>query len=441
MRYSASYNICSLLAGGLLTLLSLNGMAQQSVRKLNVDELFRLGVANSVQLKSAKIREVISDDRQKTMKIGRLPDIQVNASAGMLGQPVIFQRGMTHPLRPETPDWSQNYNVSLIQPLYQGGRIRENVRSAGIQKQIATLNTAEQEAEIKLYLLRHYLNLFCYYKQQDVLARNIEESERRLEDIRRMKKEGLVTRNDEIRSELQLTNDRLACQEAANNIILVSQQLDILLGLDESQLLCPDSAFLYSSVVVQDYDSYVQLACKYYPGMLIARQNTRLAQSEARLSKAAYLPEVSFEAGNTLARPLSSTLEDLYNNNWHIGLCLSYHLSSLYQNKHKLHEANEGVKLRQSDEEQQMQDIRIQVRTAYIRHQEAVERVSALQLSVRQASENYWIVQNRYLNQLSILTDLLDASNVRLDAELQLTVARTQAIYTWYELQQACGRL
>ena len=42
-----------------------------------------------------------------------------------------------------------------------------------------------------------------------VLTRNIEESELRLRDIRRMKKEGLITNNDVLRSEMQLTNDRL----------------------------------------------------------------------------------------------------------------------------------------------------------------------------------------------------------------------------------------
>ena len=57
------------------------------------------------------------------------------------------------------------------------------------------------------------------------------------------------------------------------------------------------------------------------------------------------------------------------------------------------------------------------------------------------AVENYRIMQNRYLNQLAILTDLLDANSVRLNAELQLTSARTQVIYTYYQLQHACGRL
>ena len=99
------------------------------------------------------------------------------------------------------------------------------------------------------------------------------------------------------------------------------------------------------------------------------------------------------------------------------------------------------VSLRKNDEEQKMQRIRMDVRTAFLRHQEALQRVEALQLSVRQAQENYRIMQNRYLNQLAILTDLLDANSVRLNVELQLVTARTRVIYTYYQLQKVCGRL
>ena len=128
-------------------------------------------------------------------------------------------------------------------------------------------------------------------------------------------------------------------------------------------------------------------------------------------------------------------------NNWNVALSLSYSLSSLYRNKHKMHEARQYVSLRRNAEEQMMQEIRVNVRSAYIRHQEAIDRVKALKLSVRQANENYRIVNNRYLNQLSILTDLLDASSVRLEAELQLTTAQSEAVYTYYQLMHACGNL
>ena len=171
------------------------------------------------------------------------------------------------------------------------------------------------------------------------------------------------------------------------------------------------------------------------------RKQTELAQNNVRLIKSASLPAISLYASNTLARPISRTMEDMYNNNWNIGLSVSYPLSSIYKNNHKIKESKLAVDLSRNEEEQKMQTIRINVRTAYIRHQEALQRVEALKLSVRQAQENYRIMQNRYLNQLAILTDLLDANSVRLNVELQLTTARTRVIYTYYQLQKACGRL
>ena len=88
-----------------------------------------------------------------------------------------------------------------------------------------------------------------------------------------------------------------------------------------------------------------------------------------------------------------------------------------------------------------MQRIRVRVRTALLRHREHVQPVETPQHSARQARENYRIMQNRYMNQLAILTDLLDANSVRLDVELQLTEARTRVIYTYHQLLRACGQL
>ena len=168
------------------------------------------------------------------------------------------------------------------------------------------------------------------------------------------------------------------------------------------------------------------------------RAQTDLARNEVRLARATYYPTVSLYAGNALARPIARTLQDLYNNNWNIGLSISYPLSALYRNRHKVREQQRYVELGRNAEEQRL---RMTVRTAFLRHEEAIERVRALELSVRQAEENYRIMQNRYLEQLAILTDLLDADRLRLESQLRLTTARTEVIYTYYELQKVCGRL
>lgn len=408
---------------------------------LSVDSLLQLGMAQNVQLRILRQQEEMARSRAKTARTAKLPEVQVGLKGGYLGQPIVFREGLSHPTRPQSPHWLQNYEIDFSQPIYQGGRIRYSIEKADIEQKIAELQTLQNEADIKLALLEQYMQLFSLYKQQTVLARNIEESTKRLENIKSKKRQGLITNNDVLRSELQLTNDRLALQEVDNSLTLMSQQLDILLGLDEQTLIVPDTTLLRQINPTSDYADYLQKAYRDDWTMRRLRQETQLALNNQRLVKAEFLPQLSLYAGNTLARPITRTMADYYNNSWNIGLTLSYPLSSLYKNRHKLEEARLNIDASQQQEELRKQSLRMEIRTALIRHQEAQDRVKALELSVRQARENYRIMRNRYFGQLSILTDLLDANSVLLDAELQLTTARARVIYTYYELQKACGLL
>lgn len=408
---------------------------------LSVDSLLQLGMAQNVQLRILRQQEEMARSRAKTARTAKLPEVQVGLKGGYLGQPIVFREGLSHPTRPQSPHWLQNYEIDLSQPIYQGGRIRYSIEKADIEQKIVELQTLQNEADIKLALLEQYMQLFSLYKQQTVLARNIEESTKRLENIKSKKRQGLITNNDVLRSELQLTNDRLALQEVDNSLTLMSQQLDILLGLDEQTLIVPDTTLLRQINPTSDYADYLQKAYRDDWTMRRLRQETQLALNNQRLVKAEFLPQLSLYAGNTLARPITRTMADYYNNSWNIGLTLSYPLSSLYKNRHKLEEARLNIDASQQQEELRKQSLRMEIRTVLIRHQEAQDRVKALELSVRQARENYRIMRNRYFGQLSILTDLLDANSVLLDAELQLTTARARVIYTYYELQKACGLL
>ena len=420
---------------------SMGVVAQSDSLYLDLDRLFELGLQQNLQLAADKLQEDAVAYRASSARSRRLPEIEVGVNAGYVGQPIIFEDGLSEPTRPASPDWSQNYAVNLEQPLYHGGRIRYAIRQADIEREIAALRTATDRADIKMSLLDYYLDLFCLYKQRIVLQRNISESERRLSDIRRMKEEGIITNNDVLRSEMQLTNDRLALEQTENGIRLTSRRLDILLGLDESLLLYPDTALLGRKFVLGSCDSYISEAYMNDPSMLLLTRRTDLARNEVDAAKAELMPVLSLYAANTLARPVSRTLADMYNNAWNVGLSLSYPLSSIYHSRHRVREARKQVDVSLNAEQQHRQQIRMAIHTAYMRHKEALDRVEALKLSVTQAEENYRITRNRYLNQLAILTDLLDADNLRLNAELQLTQARTQVIYTYYELQRAIGKL
>jgi outer membrane protein TolC len=411
--------------------------------KITINELFERGLQNSVAIQASVVKTQISEDKISLAKNKQLPDISVGGLFGYVGTPIILDKDLSFLKHSETPDWKQNYQVTATQPIYQGGRIKNNIEKANLEREISQLSLQKDKSELKLWLVSKYLNLFNLYKERDVYAKNIEEAKTRLRDIEKMKEQGMITANDVLRSKITLTNYELSYNETENDIALISQQLDIVLGMDESTILEPDENFLSSQIDTKAEGDYVSQAYMRYPDLKIAETNIALAQNNLKLVKADYLPTLSLQASNTLARPIPyiTPAQDLFLNAWGVTLNLSYNISSLFDKKHGTSAAKQQIRLQELAREQQEQQIRAEVKSAYVKHREAQNRIKALEESLIQANENYRIVKNRYFNQLAILTDLLDANSVQLSAELQLTTAKTNAIYTYYQLQKVSGAL
>ena len=67
--------------------------------------------------------------------------------------------------------------------------------------------------------------------------------------------------------------------------------------------------------------------------------------------------------------------------------------------------------------------------------------VKTQQKQVELANQNYSVVQNRYQNELALLTDMVDASNMKLSAEMALVNARIGMLYNFYKLKYVTNTL
>lgn len=415
----------------------------QASYKLTVDELFEKGIEYSVTIRSSELRIHLSEERTALAKNKFLPDIQVIGQFGYMGPSTILDRDLSFLKHTDAPDWRQNYQLVAVQPIYQGGRIKGSVRKSELDEEIARLSLEKDKSGLKLWLMGKYLDLYNLYKQRDSYTLNIEEAQQRLQNIRKMREEGMITTNDVLRSEIQLSNYELSLKETNNNIILVSQQLAIVMGMDEDLIFEPNTDLSDSDNSLGGIEDYILSAYENYPDMRISKTNLDLARNNLKITKADFLPALSLQLGNTFQRPIPNTspVQDLYLNSWGVTLNLSYHISALFDRRHSLSSAKTQISLQELAEEQQRQNIRTGVKSAYLKHQEALDRVKVLEHSLQQANENYRIVNKKYFNQLAILTDLLDANTVQLSAELQLTAARTNVIYTYYQLLNISGKL
>lgn len=80
---------------------------------LTIDELFRLGTENSLKIQADLMKESIAHEQSQTARTSRLPDLQIGLKGGVVGQPIVFQRGLSSPTYPDTPDWMQTMQSTL----------------------------------------------------------------------------------------------------------------------------------------------------------------------------------------------------------------------------------------------------------------------------------------------------------------------------------------
>lgn len=114
---------------------------------------------------------------------------------------------------------------------------------------------------------------------------------------------------------------------------------------------------------------------------------------------------------------------------------MQYQLSSLYKNNRNIRKAQ--LDARKANEEVALAEEGISngVQACYVNYQTAFTEVRTQEKTVELATQNYDVICHRYDNELALLTDMLDASNVRLAAEMALVNARINLLYSYYKLK------
>ena len=81
-------------------LLYTNLYAQQDTLYLSLQQLFERGTEQHLQLAADRLKEKMANERAKTARTTRLPELNIGLKGGFLGQPVIWQNGMSNPTYP-----------------------------------------------------------------------------------------------------------------------------------------------------------------------------------------------------------------------------------------------------------------------------------------------------------------------------------------------------
>jgi outer membrane protein TolC len=425
-----------------LVLFSIIKTNAQETRALSLNEAIELGIKNSKQLKlsRARIDEAVAASRQATE--ARLPDASISGSYVRLTEPHLSLKGagsdttggFTAP--PIKQALYGSANISL--PIYAGSKIKYGVESAKYLEQATRLDADNDKEEVMLNTIAAYINLYKASVAVDVVEQNLAQSRLQDSNFSNLEKNGLLPRNDLLRSQLQTSNFELTLVDAQNAVQLANVNMNIMLGLPESTKLIVDSASIVNPGQLQTIEQYEQSAGTSRNDVLALNNRQKAADAAIKVAKGDYYPSLALTGGYIAADiPDFLTISNAVT----VGVGVKYNISSLWKTKSKVQQAEAREQQVEINRDILTDNIHLAINQAYQNYLANLKKIDVNQKAVEQANENYRISKNKYDNSLLILTDLLDANVQQLRANLELKTSRADAVLSYYTLQQTAGLL
>lgn len=426
----------------LLSLFFFEATAQTTERTLVLDEVVQMALDNHTQLKLSSENILIAHQQTKNAALQKLPSITASANAFYLGDALILDKDLSKIATVNMPHFGNTYSIQASELIYKGGLVRKSIEVSELREQLAELDLEKDEQNIKFLVMSHYLDIQRIINQKNVFLNNRKLATERLENVKKFYKQGMVTRNEIIRGELLLKNLEQGILTLDNNRASLNYQLATAIGLSPDVLILP-TASLSGVAADEGLNYYLDRAHQHHPVLKYSQTGIELANKNIEIINTDKKPTIAAFGGYDMARPVTSSLpaQDFYTNTWQAGLSISYNIDNLYKTKEKeqlgklqLNQARNVLVLQQ-------ENIDVQTNAAYLKWQEAVQQARLNKESEELASENYKIIEAKYLNQLALQADMIDATNAKLEAELQYANSEINVQYQYYNLLKTTGTL
>lgn len=406
-------------------------------RVMGIDELFRLADENSRSIQSYRTGVDAAAEALKAAKAQRLPDIKGTASVSYLGDGHIWDRHYKNGMKVDMPHFGNNFALEVQQVLYAGGAISSGIELAELGKQMAQLDSEKNRQEIRFLLVGYYLDLYKLSNQMQVLQKNIQLTDRVIGDMRSRHKQGTVLKNDITRYELQKEQLQLQYTRIEDAYKIMNHQLVTTLHLPAGSEIVPDTTMLSQQVLPLAEADWQQLAQQNHIWLKQAETSVLMGKQKLKLERSERLPKIALVAADHLDGPITIEVPVLDNNfnYWYVGVGISYNFSSLFKNNRKIKQSK--LELRRAEQEHLLAQEHVEnaVQASYTNFLTSFTDLRTQEKSVQLALQNYGVVDNRYKNDLALLTDMLDASNIKLGAELDLVSARVNVVYNYLKMK------
>ncbi len=413
---------------------------------MTISQLFQKVEDNSKSLRTSLSGVEAAHLGIESAKSKKLPDLDASLSFSYIGNALITDRDFSNVHGLKSPHFGNNFAFQAQQVVYAGGAINAGIKLAELGKQQAEVGVKLTRQQIRFIALGQYLDLYKIDNRIKVYEKNIELTRQLIDDIKEKQTQGMALKNDITRYELQMESLKLGLTALRNNRSILNHQLCNTLGMNQGNQeiqIIPDASIADKSYS-KEGEAYWQTAGTLNSPLLEQSSNAiRIAEQKEKIAKSDLLPKVAFVAADNFDGPILFELPpvDKNLNVWYVGVGVKYSLSSLFKSNKRIKQA--AVETRQAKEAHavQKEQLNNNVQAAYVQYQQTYVELETQRKSVELAQQNYDVMNARYLSQLALVTDMVDASNLKLNAELSEVDARINIVYAYYRMKYVAGEI
>lgn len=420
------------LTAAMVCLLSGGPARAQQPNSLTLEAAIDLGLQNNASLHGSLMRVEAADARLSEVNASRLPSVKVGASYTRLSDvpPSLLQipkdffgpnfppQAISSTLSPVVLD---NYNVrfTVQQPLFTGFRLQSSANAADYASQAASEDYARDKSGLIVQVTNAYWNLYKAGEFKKVVDENVEQMKAHLKDVQNFLAQGVVTKNEVLKVEVQLSNVQLIQIDAANNVRLASINLSNLIGLPLGTEIAIASQPVPWTGGPGSTDSLVRVALENRHELRSLDLRVKAGESAVTAARAGWFPQIFLSGNYYYSRPNQRFFptQDEFKDTWDVSLTASLDLWNWGATLDQTHQAQAQLQETKDALSQVRDAVALEVTQSSLALEQARERIDVSEAGIGQAEENLRITNEKFKSGLALNSDVLDAEAALLQAK------------------------
>lgn len=336
------------------------------------------------------------------------PDINIT------GPPAFTIPGMTIPGYIVQPQDEYAFVLTATQPLFTGFGLMNGYRLADLGLDAARINEKLTRLEIIYKAKEAFYLLLKARKILDVVEETVSQVSAHRDVAANFYEVGLIPLNDLLKSEVELANVKQELVSAENNLELARSNYNLVLHRPVNSPVEIVDIFSYMPFE-NNLDYCLAVANRNRLEVKIATLQVKMAKTEMRIAQKDYFPTVTlqsnyYQLGTDWDVHGGEGIMDTYS--WDVVAEAQWNFWEWGRSYFQVKEKESRVKQAQLQLETLEDQILLEVKRSYLKTREAEKNIVTIKKAIHQAQENFRITQERYKEQMSTSTDVLDAQTL-----------------------------